>query len=798
MQLSPEDDELLAEFLAESREGLAAVEGHLVTLEHDPEARSALEATFRCLHTIKGSAGYFGLNSIKSVAHSLENLLDRMRSGTLTADATISETLLDGVDLLSTLMEDTESKRGDNFREGEVLALVESVGSLLSGESEQVQASAFHQTIARLRESAGQNAALDGHLEQLVKLAAKLVPTSGKAESDEKVETLSVSPSATNAPAPAPPPAETKRSANAANPTNAPPKRGQNTDEDGANKNQEASAGSDKTMRVPERRVDDFLSYVGSLVRLRQVITSVEKRMNSSVADLALLSEVRTMASSFIKVSEELQRSVMSLRLVPVSTILRKVPRLVRDVAVARGKDIQVKLEGESLEIDKSLVEVLEGPIIHMVRNAADHGIEVPAVRQSAGKKTMGTIIVRVVETSDEMRVEIIDDGGGINREKLKTKAVATGLIGADENLSDDDIVALLFAPGISTADEITDISGRGVGMDVVRRNVEERGGAIKVITALGKGSTFSVSLPKTVATSITPAITVRSADLAFAVPLISISEIVLLDPPPSHEVERTPDGQVLRLRDEVFPLISLRRELDQKECDDPECGRTVILFDTEAGTIGVRVDQVFDSLDVVVQEISFLARRGLTFSEACVLGDGSIALILNAEIIASRVPRATSSAQNSKSSSETRKQTTSNTRVTDRYLVYELSNGHRQVIPMRAVVRLETIEDAELERVGSRYCVQYRGQLLHVAIPNGHTLSRNCAMAMVVLALGDQIMGLFVEAILDVVEDVVMDRRPIGRNGVAAALMIGDVTYEELDLDALRTTTLRGLEFAA
>lgn len=773
------DDELLAEFIAETREGLVSGEALLVELEQDPENKESLEALFRTLHTIKGTAGYFELHRLKHLAHQLENLLDLLRSGAVVLNAQLTEQLLVGVDMIGEIVAATEngdSDPGDPERIEELLAQIEVAKSAELDASAEARYAQLLESIAQLRSAVIQDEGVEACLETVFQLeasiSAQLLADSEHqdAEDDAQASTPEASPRQEAATSPGDPSAEE----GALHP---------------ATRSKKTPSKVEKTMRVPERRVDDFLSYVGSLVRLRQVIVGVERQITQSVQNPTLLNEVRSMAGSFIKVSEELQRSVMSLRQVSINTIMRKVPRLVRDVAVARDKKIEVQLIGEHTEIDKSLVEVLEGPIVHMVRNGADHGIESPQDRLAVGKNEVGTVTVEVVDEAEELLVWIRDDGAGIKRAKLRAKAIATGVIGPDDELTDEDLVKLIFSPGMSTADTITDISGRGVGMDVVRRNIESRGGRVTITTVEGQGSEFCVAVPKAVATVITPAITVRIQGRIFTVPMADVVEVVKFSGPQLKDLEATPGGWVLHLRDQVIPMLSLQ-ELLGLGSEDPHHEADIIIVDTGYGPLGLRVNEVLDTLDIVIQELDYLAPRYGIFAEACILGDGRIALVLDAEVVAKcfrpnqEVEARTHHAQTAGLMAANK--TPSDAPPPQSLLVYEVEPGHLQVVNMSSVLRLETLPQHAIEYSGAHLCTKYRGGLLHLSDPPNSQSPRLEAQPVVVLTHHNRHIGLLVHRIVDVIETSVDAFYPAQFDGIQDTVLIGEQMRERLDVAAL------------
>jgi two-component system chemotaxis sensor kinase CheA len=329
--------------------------------------------------------------------------------------------------------------------------------------------------------------------------------------------------------------------------------------------------------------------------------------------------------------SDALQKSIMSIRLVAVGNILQRVPRLVRDVAASSGKEIEVQVVGEKIEVDKSLVDLLEAPLTHMVRNAADHGIEPPSERVARGKSKAGHIKVSVIEMPNSLSLVIEDDGAGLDLEKIQRKAVELGIVAEGQRLTQDDIVNFLFQSGVSTASEVTDISGRGVGMDVVKRMVEEAGGTIHVSTRAGQGSRFEVAVPKTVTTQIVSGFLVESGHQRFVFPMTKVLETTRLDN--GNILTVASQGRCFKHHDRVIPLVSMDRLLELKRRDRPEKDfELVVTLAARQGNFGVAVDQVVGVQQVVLRHIRGLVCNSESIAGGALMGDGTVALIIDVD----------------------------------------------------------------------------------------------------------------------------------------------------------------------
>ena len=397
-----------------------------------------------------------------------------------------------------------------------------------------------------------------------------------------------------------------------------------------------AATPSAKTMRVSESKIDTFLHYVGELLVVGDMFDHLQGRA-MSIADGSrpqshrLARDLRRANETFGELSNKLQQAIMGIRKVPIKPLLQKVPRIVRDAAQAKEKECAVRLEGEDVEIDKSLVDLLDAPLTHMSRNAADHGVEKPDDRERAGKSRTGTIIVRAVETSSSIVLTIEDDGGGMNLERIRQKAEQLGIVQPGAVMTEQDIMTCIFAPGLSTAEVVTDISGRGVGMDVVKRAIEDAGGSIQIWTEKGVGTRFTISLPKRVTTQILPGYLIRLRGQLFVVPLDRVRETFRIT---GQEITSIAGrGECLMRHGDVLPLLGLSDALGL-ESREPSSRRTVVTLDASRRRVAVEVDQVVGVQKVVIRDIVGLPTTNALLAGGALMGDGGVALILNVDAL--------------------------------------------------------------------------------------------------------------------------------------------------------------------
>jgi two-component system chemotaxis sensor kinase CheA len=718
------DPEILAEFLAEANEELSGAESMVVRLDgaSPSEMRQVLDGLFRHLHTIKSSSGYFDFEQLTELAHVIESALDQLRGHGLDYSPSIGDLLLAGIDKMRYLLGKVKSQAYGEHDHAAVELVITKFRNVSSGTLAKKQA-AFDlliQASALLNEESNAYAVL----QDLCRTLSSEVPglTGQRAEGDAMTTNGN---------------AEGRGTGEAFAPAMA-------TSEPHA---------ETKTIRIAEHRLDQFLEHVGNMVRLRHFVMSIERLLSKHVSENAVMLQVHDMATSFVKESERLQGSVMALRQVEVGAVLRRLPRIARDVARSIGKEIRVELHGESIEVDKSLIETLENPLVHMIRNAVDHGVESPEVRRAAGKPEIGKIAIFVEEAQDNLMIRVEDDGRGVNRQNVLRKAKSAGIVDDRASLSDEEILALIFAPGFSTSEQVTEVSGRGVGMDVVRQRVTAQGGAIEIHSIEGKGSTFTLRIPRSVNTAIAPAVVVRVGEHWLGVPMKRVGEVLSVDADRRQLIEKVPGGYVLRLRSQVIPLLDLgpilhaEREIVELNVRGPFA---VVIAESERGKFGIVVDAVDDVMDVVTQQVDFLAHQQSLFCDACLFGDGKIAMMLDIEALIRAadlhltLPVPTSLAVDRKSVEKSR--------PNESFLLFEPAKNQVQAVRMQDVFRLECIERSRIECVGGQSCMRYNGEILPLLSGAHWRDSQEDAVFVVIFAQAQSRVGFLVHRIVDVV----------------------------------------------
>jgi two-component system chemotaxis sensor kinase CheA len=698
-------DELTREFLIESQEGLDRMERCLTELEERPTDAGLIGDIFRSVHTIKGTTGFLGFTRLEKLAHSGENLLGLLREGKLTADRPTITGLLKLMDGLRAILKaiEVESSEGD----GNDVELIALMGEL------QAPAKAQTKQPVRLRAGAHPAPADAGEPQLAQPLTAALEHSSlataaaHPAAPSPDEPALEV-PSATAAQAP--------QQVEAAQETFAAPAAKASVETESNDAKLRAPAmlagtAAESTLRVDITLLNRMMNLVGELVLTRNQV------LQATAADPSM-----TMLSRRLDmVTADLRESVMKARMQPVSNIFSKMPRLVRDLSQALGRHVRLHVEGQDTELDKSLLEAIKDPLTHAVRNSLDHGIEPPEVRQAAGKDPEGTLKLRASQEGSHVVIEVSDDGAGIAVEKIRQKAIERGFITPDRaaQLAERELLQLIFVPGFSTAAAVTNVSGRGVGMDVVRTNVEKIGGKVEIDSRTGKGTTLRMRIPLTLA--IIPALIVRSLHQSFALPQGALSELVHIPPEQAAAAIEWMEGAPLyRLRGKLLPLVFLDRLLMPGGEHKPTTERDnfIAVLDADGRRFGLVVDGLADPEEIVVKPLSAVLKDIGLYSGATVLGNADLALILDPGSIAIRAGIAMSADEEERARAAEREIDADAAKSLE-YLLVEAS-GRRAAVPLADVLRIEQLPLSRIEYVSNRPVLNFEGQLLPVEDAGG------------------------------------------------------------------------------
>ena len=720
-------EELLNEFLIESYENLDRLDQDLVALEQDPQNRERLGSVFRTIHTIKGTCGFLAFSRLEAVAHVGENLLSRLRDLDLLLTAEITTGLLGMVDAIR-----------------QMLASIESTGQ--EGDADHTDLIA---TLTRLNQ---------GNTKAGPAPAAPPAPAVA-ASAPELPAAVDASPSAD------------RSSAAAATATAWSPA----SDED------RRQAVSDSSLRVDVTLLDKLMNLVGELVLARNQIL----QFTAAHADSSLMG-----ASGRLNlVTSELQEGVMKTRMQPIGNVWSKFPRIVRDLATACAKEVRLEMEGRETDLDKTIIEAIKDPLTHIVRNSVDHGIESPAVRKANGKNPEGTIRLRAFHEGGQINIEISDDGAGINPAKVRSKAVQQGMVTAEQAaaMSDHEAMRLIFAPGFSTAEKITNVSGRGVGMDVVKTNIEKIGGQVDIQSKVGEGTTLKIKIPLTLA--IIPALMVAAGGDRYAIPQVSLLELVRLEGEQARQgVERIQNALFYRLRGNLLPLVHLNREL----AVDPvrqEDAINIVVLKADDRQFGLIVEEINDTEEIVVKPLGTQLKGTTVFAGATIMGDGKVALILDVLGIAQRASVVSELRDRARADAGARAKA-EGTGDQQTLLLFRVGDSDRMAIPLGLVARLEEFPQSSIERSGDEEVVQYRDAILPLISLTkffGHADEAGAdPRQVIVFAENGRSVGLVVGQILDIVAEHVAMQQRSTRAGVLGSAVIQHRVTDLLDVHAI------------
>lgn len=844
-----ENSALVNEFLVESFENLSSINNDLTQIEKEPANKELLNNIYRTVHTLKGSASFLGLKKLMEITHSAENLLDELRDEKFCINSSIIDTLLETFDICNAILSTIEAcgEEGDSDIEKNkslLEKLLETKGVLeipnqiiekkiVDSEHDQSHVNEMddelfdllsehriddiHQENKNIKPSAKPDESNDNisaaALESIKELVASgQVDASileGLDTSDIPVDKVKEKPEVVALPEQA----SSKVSGQKEQIESAPKFEHQTTPE--VDEKKTASL-ADSFVRVNVKVLDKIMNIVGELVLNRNQI--VQYSNSKSEHEFTRLSQQLNIITS------ELQSEVMSTRMQPVGSILSKFERLVRDFSRQSGKNITLKLSGTETELDKTLIEAIKDPLVHIVRNACDHGIETIEERKISGKNGDGILTIKSYNESGQVMIEIVDNGRGLNRDKIGHKAIEKGVIDQDQfsKMSDTQVYGLIFAPGFSTAEQITNISGRGVGMDVVKTNIEKIGGSVTVSSILGVGTTFKLRIPLTLA--IVPALIIKSKGESFAIPQLNLNELVRLE---THAekmaLEEIQGSEFLKLRGTLTPVFKLSEilQLDQiherkaklksvidstlivdsnslknKKLNSIDDAYNIVIMTAENLSFGIIVDEILDTEEIVVKPLDNRLKHIPMFGGATIMGDGQVALILDAVGFINTVCQSrnlTPETDVLNIASETL-----HDQSTDKHesLLFKLHDNRVYALPLSLVARLEEFKFSDIEKTGNQPIVRYlnapmplinlerslglkdRSALEGFNKQDGHPLS--CIVA----TIRGANYGLVVKEVLDIsMDDSAIDDIAVDRDGILGTVFINDRTVSLIDI---------------
>lgn len=678
-------DDLIPEFLAETNESLSDLDTSLVELEKNPNNKDLLSEIFRVMHTIKGTSGFFDLQRLGSVAHKAEDLLGLFRDDKLQATPEYISLIFEALDRIKT-----------------IIAGLEDTGKEPAGDDRAL--------IGRLAIACedGENS---NNTDTTEALSPKLIP-----EIESAPETATEDPEAKT---------DSTPSVNETPATKAPTEK----------------TASLQTLRVNVDVLEYLMTLVSELVLTRNQILQVSRAQKDSNISESL--------QRLNQIVSDLQEGVMKTRMQPVGNAWAKLPRIIRDISNSLGKKIELEMLGKDTELDRQVLDMIKDPLTHMVRNSGDHGIETPEERLAAGKPETGKITLNSYHEGGYILIQISDDGKGLSLNKIKNKILENELATADElkDMSDQQIQQYIFSAGFSTAEKITAVSGRGVGMDVVRTNIEKINGSIEMESVEGKGTTFTIKIPLTLA--IVSSLVVGIKGERFALPQLDVTELLIVNKGGTHQIDMINNTPVLRLRERILPLICLRFLLGFSERDDDDEARYIIVINIGSSSFGIIVDSVFDTEEIVVKPLtSLISNKQTVFSGNTILGDGQVIMILDS----TGILKASDISDKLSSYQEVSTETDTVSADTQSLLLFHAGNKNLKAVPLKHVARLEDINTNNIELAGGQHVIQYGDALMPIYLyDRTGTFPTSGNYPVIVFKTGEGLSGLLVDQILDI-----------------------------------------------
>ena len=815
-------DDLLSEFLTETSESLDVVDVELVKFEQEPNNASILDNIFRLVHTIKGTCGFLGLPRLEALAHAAETLMGNYRDGAPVTQEGVS-LILQTIDRLKEILADLEATEAEPAgSDDDLISQLDRISSGEAGadseaaappEPESAPSPEVAPTATAMPDDPTPPEPKAGEV-TLDELEAAFLAAPGPEEEDEaSADSVVAEAPVAEAPVETPPVAAEPEAAAPAEAKSAAPK-------DGQVKNQ--------SIRVNVETLEHLMTMVSELVLTRNQLLEMVRRLDDS--------EFKVPLQRLSTVTAELQDGVMKTRMQPIGNAWQKLPRIVRDLAQELDKKIDLQMHGADTELDRQVLDLIKDPLTHMVRNSADHGLETTEGRIAVGKPEVGVVKLSAYHEGGHIIIEIADDGAGLNTDRVKEKIIENGLATQAEldQMTENQINRFIFKAGFSTAAKVTSVSGRGVGMDVVRSNIELIGGTVDVKSVRGSGSTFIIKIPLTLA--IVSALIVESCGQKFAIPQLAVVELVRTHQNADHRIEMINETPVLRLRNKLLPLMKLSKLLDlqqieslkelsdvdvtggtkeipaeaceaeaEKPDDETEAPQAeietvqqetqvqhqattedenlfVVVIHVGAQLFGIVVDSVFDTEEIVVKPMSTMLRDISLFSGNTILGDGSVIMIVDPNGIAQSVAQTTASEVATTAASADEQVQTADDKTA--VLLFRSASEEPKAVPLSLVTRLEEIDTAEIERSNGQDLVQYRGVLMPlIYIDEDSPRKTEGQIPVLVFSDRERSMGLVVEEIVDIVEDRLNIEIKSEVKGVIGSAVVKGKATEILDI---------------
>lgn len=742
-------DEAVKEFLVESHENLDQLDRDFVALESAPDATQRIAGIFRTIHTIKGNSGFLGYSNLEALTHAGEHLLSALRDDAISFSSAIATVLLAMVDRIRAALKSIEESGKETSTPHDDLILALNAARASAEAARKQGVDTLPAPVASPAPTPSVPPAVPAPVLEVAKVPAAAIPQP-------------VVPA--TSPSPAGPPV------------------GAASKEDGA------SLVAETNVRVDVSLLDKLMNLVGELVLSRNQILQFGARIEDIAGPAQRLNLITT----------ELQEQVMKTRMQPIGNVWSKLPRVVRDLAMLCGKQVRIEMVGKTTDLDRTILEAIKDPLTHIVRNAVDHGIESPDARAALGKPKTGTLTLRAYHEGGQVNIEISDDGAGVNPEVIRRKAIQRSVVSAERaaRMTDEELVQLVFVAGFSTAEKVSNVSGRGVGMDVVKTNIERIGGTVDLRGSPGKGATIHIKIPLTLA--IVPALIVTTGTERYAIPQASLLELVRLEGVHVKAIERIHQTPVYRLRGRLLPIVFLNEALNPGGNHGAENRRanpvTIVVLQADGRQFGLVVDDVQDTEEIVVKPLGRELKGISVFAGATIMGDGKVALILDVlglaqhagAVGATRERVASDRAQHGGTGEEPQA-----------LLLFDVSGGREMAVPLAMIARLEEFSRSRLERVGKRTVVQYRERILPL-VELAETLGerevrKDEQLQVIVYSEGGKSVGFVVGRILDVVEEAICVDPSGAQHGVLGATVLQGRVVELLDVSGL----VRSLGFA-
>ena len=809
-------DDLLNEFLTETAESIAVIDVELVKFEQNPNDAGILQNIFRLVHTIKGTSGFLGLPRLEKVAHHGEDVLGKIRDGELEVTPVAVTLILKAIDAIKVLLAELEESGSEaEGDDSEIIAELVAMAEGRTADPGDAPAADTELAEPQPEEAApadtGDNSAADDSdadvagpvaddagfpvakelLDEVEAAAAAGIGAATEKElaaemEKERAAEQGASSDAESAPsedadasaeAPSAPEDQGEVAVSAPQVPAAPAQKKSTPAKSEEKLAPKESSVAAQSIRVNVDLLENLMTLVSEMVLTRNQLMQMVRGQDDS--------EFHSPLQRLSLITTDLQEGVMKTRMQPIGNAWAKLPRIVRDLAVEAGKKIELKMLGADTELDRQVLELIKDPLTHMVRNSADHGLETTEGRQAANKPDTGTITLNAFHEGGHIIIQIADDGRGLNMERITTKVIENGLAteAEVEGMSDQQIQQYIFKAGFSTAEKITNVSGRGVGMDVVRTNIEKIGGTVELISEAGRGSTFTIKIPLTLA--IVSALIVACGGERFAIPQISVLELVRASAHSENTIEMINKAPVLRLRNRLLPLVPLRDLLklnaesaeaaesdsesppeaeDETEDSDAAVPAPVskaavrdedyfiVVSQVGTYTFGIIVDRVFDTEEIVVKPVAPILRDIPFYSGNTILGDGSVIMILDPNGIANATGEITVGAD---AGGEAEVADVNRAEEKSSMLVFRAGGEDLKAVPLALIARLEDVDMATAEKTHDQYVVQYRGHLMPLIPLNAtHEWKREGRQPILVFTDRERSMGLVVDEIIDIVED--------------------------------------------